>query len=72
MMIIEMGRHKGPIERPHRLNMLLSDEERALVFRLAARDRVEVSTYVRSLIYREAEKHFGWAPEGEAKKGARR
>ncbi len=54
-------------ERPYRLNILLSDEERDLVFRLAARDRITVSDYLRALIFREATKSLGWSRD--AKKG---
>lgn len=67
-----MPKPKSPIDRPHRLNMLLSDEERDLVFRLAEHDRVEVSTYVRSVIYREARKHLGWSPDAADAKRSRK
>lgn len=60
-----MARTKGPIDRPHRLNMTLSDEERDLVFQLAELARVDVSTYVRGLIYTQAKKQLGW--EGTSK-----
>jgi hypothetical protein len=47
--------------------MHLSEEERDLVFRLAARERITVSDYVRALIFREATKDLGWSRD--AKKG---
>ncbi len=68
-----MPKPKSPIDRPHRLNMLLSDEERDLVFRLAEHERVEVSTYVRGLIYGEASRKLGWRRTATTKsKGAKR
>lgn len=57
-----MGRPKT-MDRPFRLNMTLSHEERDLVFKLAARERVDVSTYVRRLVFREAAKHLGWTAD---------
>ena len=56
-----MGRPKG-IERPYRLNVNLSHEEQELAERLAARAKLDVSAYVRSLLSREAEHHLGWTP----------
>jgi hypothetical protein len=64
-----MPRPKGPIERNIRLNMTLSDDERDLVERLAARERLTISDYVRRLLYREGEKHLGWTPHGTKKGG---
>jgi hypothetical protein len=58
------------LDRPYRLNMHLSEEERDLVFRLAARERITVSDYVRALIFREATKDLGWSRD--AKKGKKK
>ncbi len=52
--------------------MLLSDVERDLVTRLAEREQVTVSDYLRGLVKREAAKHFGWTPDSPKGKGAKR
>ena len=51
-----MARMKNPIDRPHRLNMTLSDDERDLAIALAAHEQLSVSDYIRRLLRREAAK----------------
>ena|GEM_PF-3943876 len=55
------------LDRPHNLHMTLSIEERDLTARLAARERISVSDYIRKLIYREAGEHLGWTLDGVKK-----
>lgn len=66
-----MGR-KRVIDRPHHMSMLLSDVERDLLHRLATREQISVSDYLRGLIKREAARHFDWTPDALGKRGAKR
>lgn len=63
-----MARTKGPIERNIRVNMVISEEERALLERLAARERITMSDLVRRWIYTNAIEHLGWTPERPTKR----
>jgi hypothetical protein len=54
------------------MSMLLSGVERELLDRLATREQISVSDYLRGLIKREAGKHFGWTPDTAAKRGSKR
>ena len=51
-----MARTKGPVDRPHRLNMTMSDEERDLATALAAHEQLSISDYIRRLLRREAKR----------------
>lgn len=53
-----MVRPKGPIERRKMMTILLSEEEHEQIRQLAARAGLDVSSYVRSWIRSETEKHL--------------
>ena len=64
---MSMPRTKG-LDRPNRLNLNLSDEERDLLARLAEHAGVNVSDLVRGWLRSEAASTLGWKPR--AKKAA--
>lgn len=53
-----MPRTKGPIDRPKMLTVLLSEEEHEQIRQLAGRAGLDISSYVRTWIRTEAEKHL--------------
>lgn len=58
--------------RPKRIAEGGSDPTSSVVTRLAEREQVTVSDYLRGLVKHEAAKHFGWTPDTPAKRGAKR